>query len=870
MQTTRDLCRLSRRLQRKADRILPSDERATAKSDDPLDGYDPHFDLRGGNEIGYYSRDDELLLAGPAGTGKSLTNLLHCYRVARDFPGARILIVRKTRESLTESVLVTWERDILGPTHPILTRRPVIRRVRQSYTFPNRSEVVVGGIDKPGKILSSEYDLIYVPESTDLDLEDWETLGGRLRAARVPYQQMIADCNPTTPHHWLYKRFQAGSLTLIPTTHKDNPRYWDATKEEWTSLGQQYLARLSRMTGNRRERFLLGKWVAAEGVVYSFDPEVHQLPKGWEPPRGWPRVWGVDWGESSPTALGMFAVDPQGRMYHYREVYQTHLRADKLGEWAKAEVDSGREPVPHGIVCDHDPDKKVDFERTSKLTLTMAEKADRLEGIQAMQERFDVQEDGKPRMFLRPDALAHEPDRILVEKGEPTGSVSEIVAYVWDEDFLADEPIEGRDHWCFAAGTMIEMASGRTAIEKVRPGDLVWTRAGLRRVLDAGMTSPSEQIWRVPLSSGSELLGTAEHPVFVKGKGFARLDALRYNDTLLSVAENPLWKSSNYHRKTRELSASGSTGLFIGDTRTARMPGTATTFDAERVTPRKDSGGFIGTYGSTTTERSRRATRFITRTILDRSTTGLETSNAFPVLLTKRSTLSHLDNEVRRLGGKLLPTSKRNGFAVLPSGIVHQRGGRGIRNKELELGSTESLLLSNASGAGTIIERAPLTLQTSIARQTAELEPGGIVEWTMRIGCASGAGRSSRSTSISQSETAQGNALAVLPQPDRAKGAARCSDALRASQESIAVSGVPTMIEGRIDPVFNLTVEGDPEYYANGVLVHNCDQARYCVRYCNANFPGPHSSALLNSYSTAKPVAAGIDRITRLPKGIFK
>lgn len=32
-------------------------------------------------------------------------------------------------------------------------------------------------------------------------------------------------------------------------------------------------------------------------------------------------------------------------------------------------------------------------------------------------------------------------------------------------------------------------------------------------------------------------------------------------------------------------------------------------------------------------------------------------------------------------------------------------------------------------------------------------------------------------------------------------------------------------------PVFNLTVEGAPEYYANGVLVHNCDTTRYMVAY---------------------------------------
>lgn len=30
-------------------------------------------------------------------------------------------------------------------------------------------------------------------------------------------------------------------------------------------------------------------------------------------------------------------------------------------------------------------------------------------------------------------------------------------------------------------------------------------------------------------------------------------------------------------------------------------------------------------------------------------------------------------------------------------------------------------------------------------------------------------------------------------------------------------------------PVYNLTVTGQPEYFAAGVLVHNCDAARYAI-----------------------------------------
>jgi hypothetical protein len=32
-------------------------------------------------------------------------------------------------------------------------------------------------------------------------------------------------------------------------------------------------------------------------------------------------------------------------------------------------------------------------------------------------------------------------------------------------------------------------------------------------------------------------------------------------------------------------------------------------------------------------------------------------------------------------------------------------------------------------------------------------------------------------------------------------------------------------------PVFNLTVDGAHEFFANGILVHNCDAKRYVTRY---------------------------------------
>ena len=422
----------------------------------------PRFELRGGVKEAFHSRDSEALCSGAAGTGKSLMWLLRIYWTCRKYPGARCLIVRKTRESLTESILVTWERDILGPTHPILTLRPNLRKVRQAYFFPNGSSVVVGGMDKPDKVLSSEWDIIYAPEATELDITDWETLSGRLRAGSLPYQQMIADCNPTSPEHWIYKRCLAGLCKLFPTTHQDNPRYWDTQSKAWTVPGQQYMARLERMTGTRRKRFLLGLWEAAEGTVYDYRKEDHFLPADWQPEPHHRRVWGIDWGRVRPTVLGMWAFDDEGRMYCYREVYQTFLHPALLGEWCTRQIVEFGEKPPEAVVCDHDDIRKAEFERTSGLSLTLADKTDRDKGIEETQTQFDIQDDGWAKIFFKPTeacrvtiktddrslATVHGPDLILVDRGEPTSGLEEIVGYIWDEESSKDQPIDYNDHFC--------------------------------------------------------------------------------------------------------------------------------------------------------------------------------------------------------------------------------------------------------------------------------------------------------------------------------------------------------------------------------------------------------------------------------------
>lgn len=410
------------------------------------------LDFYGANAAAYNSREPEVLLAGAAGTGKSLALLAKCLTLLDKYPGARVLFLRGTRASLTQSGLVSWEDKVLGPRHPLLTRRPVTRRVRQSYEFPNGSEFVVGGLDDPGKTLSAEYDAVYIQEATEegVTLAKYETLLRSLRNGRTPFTQLMTDCNPTTPAHWLYRRHLAGGLRLFSSTHRDNPAYWDRAAQEWTPAGRDYLATLNRYTGARRNRFLKGLWVAAEGLVYDgYDPAVHLLPAGWLPPSHWRRVWSIDWGFRDPLVVLFWAIDEDGRMHLYREFYRSNVRVESVARWCADLVRSGTEPRPSLVVADHDPENSATFTEHAGVYCQPADKTDRDRGLQETQGRFDRGPDGRPRIFFRPDSRCHAADTVLEGEGRPTSLLEEIVGYVWkkaDPERPKDEPIEVNDH----------------------------------------------------------------------------------------------------------------------------------------------------------------------------------------------------------------------------------------------------------------------------------------------------------------------------------------------------------------------------------------------------------------------------------------
>jgi phage terminase large subunit len=319
------------------------------------------FECFGVNREFFYAKDHERMLSGPYETGKTITALNLLNLLLGKYPNARALMVRETYTSLINSAVVTFEQKVL-PVPPGDLRSP-IRKFGESkpewYDYPNGSRLVLGGMDNPDKFLSAEFDYVYVNQAEGVTQDGYEKLVGRCtgRAGNVPYPYIFGDCNPDGPQHYIINR---PSLRVFYSRHEDNPTLYDQATGEITERGRITMATLDSLTGVRYKRGRLGLWVAAEGQVYEeFDPAVHLINR-FEIPSDWQRFRSIDFGYVHPFVCQWWAVDHDGRMYRYREIYTTGQLVEDLA--ASILLLSEGENISY-TVSDHDAEDRATLER---------------------------------------------------------------------------------------------------------------------------------------------------------------------------------------------------------------------------------------------------------------------------------------------------------------------------------------------------------------------------------------------------------------------------------------------------------------------------------------------------------------------------
>lgn len=393
----------------------------------------------------------EVILSGPAETGKTRAALEKLNLLLWKYPKAQAVMIRKQYADMPGSCIQTYEKKVLGET--LSDDGPVTKyggEKPQFYNYPNDSRLWVGGLDHPGKTLSSERDFAYINQAEELTLEDWETLTTRVtgRAGNAPYSQVFGDCNPGSRTHWILERERAGKLKLLYSRHEDNPTLFDPATGQITAQGKITLGILDDLTGLRHSRLRLGQWVSAEGQIYTdYDPALH-LIEPFEIPADWRRYRCIDFGLVHPFVCGWWAEDGDGRLYLYRQIYMTGRTVATHA--ARIKELSASERI-ETTVCDHDAEDRQTLAENG--IPNVAAKKDVLQGIGRVQDRLKRQADGRPRLFIFKNSLV-EIDQGLKLERKPYAVEQEFDSYIWAST-TKEQPVKEYDHGMDMARYMV-------------------------------------------------------------------------------------------------------------------------------------------------------------------------------------------------------------------------------------------------------------------------------------------------------------------------------------------------------------------------------------------------------------------------------
>lgn len=120
------------------------------------------------------------------------------------------------------------------------------------------------------------------------------------------------NCNPENPMHWFYKEW-------IEKCDEKNCLYIHFLMNDNPSLTKKVIARYESLySGTFYERFVLGKWVAADGLVY---PDAAQGKFTREIPASFSKYYvSCDYGTVNPTSMGLWGLNG-GVWYRISEYY---------------------------------------------------------------------------------------------------------------------------------------------------------------------------------------------------------------------------------------------------------------------------------------------------------------------------------------------------------------------------------------------------------------------------------------------------------------------------------------------------------------------------------------------------------------------
>jgi len=364
------------------------------------------------------SSRDAVICDGAIRSGKTLCmSLSFCLWALSSFDGAAFALCGKTISSL--------RRNMIAPLLPLLREagfavRDLPSKNQLSLSFGGRTGVfyLFGGRDEDSASYIQGITLagVLLDETALMPRSFVEQA---LARCSLPGARFWFNCNPDSPSHWFYKEW------ILKASQK-NALYLHFTMDDNPALSPEVRARYDALySGRFRERFILGRWVRPEGLVY---PDIPQDLLFTEPPPGLsPFAVSCDYGTVNPTSMGLWG-HKDGVWYRLKEFYYDSRQkgsqlTDEEYSSALSRLADGR-PLSAVIV---DPSASSFIQCLSRRGFPVVHAENRvLDGIRRVSSAMR--------------------ERRIRFSSSCTDLLREFSLYVWDDDPSSDHPVKAFDH----------------------------------------------------------------------------------------------------------------------------------------------------------------------------------------------------------------------------------------------------------------------------------------------------------------------------------------------------------------------------------------------------------------------------------------
>ncbi|MCQ2446296.1 MAG: phage terminase large subunit [Clostridia bacterium] len=288
----------------------------------------------------FTDRHRYVAFGGARGGGKSWAVRVKAIGMAFEYPGIRMVIVRRSYPELRQNHI----EPLLSMLSPGLYD---YNDSRKEMLFPTGSKLSFRFLANDADVLTfqgAEYDVIFLDEATQLTESQFQALTACLRGANSLPKRFYLTCNPGgVGHAWVkrlfidrhYKEGERGEdYSFIRSRLTDNTALMRSDPD--------YLHRLEALPPKLRRAWLEGDWNIFEGQFFEefTDDPAHYADRRFThvidpfpPPLSWPLFRSFDFGYAKPFSAAWWAADEEGTLYRILELYGWNGSANEGARW---------------------------------------------------------------------------------------------------------------------------------------------------------------------------------------------------------------------------------------------------------------------------------------------------------------------------------------------------------------------------------------------------------------------------------------------------------------------------------------------------------------------------------------------------------